>query len=138
MPTVSESEREKQTAKTFHFVAGAEAAGQRLDQFLAHQNKLPELTRSRIQHLIRTGSVLVNDLKCKSGCRVREHDTITVAIPPSEPSTLTPEKVFFQSIYEDDDLMVISKPPGVVVHPACGHQSGTLVHGLLYHCSSLS
>ena len=138
MPIVSESELKKQTAKTFLFVAGDEAAGQRLDQFLAQQNKLTELTRSRIQNLIRTGSVLVNGLQCKSGCRVREQDTIAVTIPSAESSKLIPEKVFFENIYEDDDLIVVSKPPGIVVHPACGHQNGTLVHGLLYHCSNLS
>lgn len=65
-------------------------------------------------------------------------DQVTVNIPPTTPSTLVPEKIPFEILYEDDDLVVISKPPGIVVHPACGHQTGTLVHGLLYHCKNLS
>lgn len=138
MPIVPQPEREKQITKTFRFVAADKAAGQRLDQFLSQQNMLRDVTRSRIQNLIRTGSVLVNGLQCKSGFRVREKDTVTVAIPPLEPSALIPEKVFFKCIYEDEELIVVSKPPGVVVHPSCGHRSGTLVHGLLHHCANLA
>ncbi len=138
MPTASEPEREKQAAKTYRFVAGESIAGQRLDHFLTQQNPLQELTRSIIQNLVRDGSVLVNGRECKAGYRIHEKDEITVVVLPLQPLALMPEKVSFQTIYEDEYLIVVSKPPGVVVHPSCGHKSGTLVHGLLYHCSHLS
>jgi 23S rRNA pseudouridine1911/1915/1917 synthase len=69
---------------------------------------------------------------------LKEGDRVTVALPPPEPLSLRPEQVDFSVLYEDADLLVISKPPGVVVHPASGHKNGTLVHGLLAHCSNLS
>ena len=126
------------TPTVLHFHVTTKNMGQRLDMFLAGQPQLVEFTRSGIQGLIRDGQVLVNDLVRKTGYRLHADERITVNIPPLAPSPLLPEKVPFEVLYEDDDLVVLSKPPGIVVHPACGHQHGTLVHGLLYHCDNLS
>ena len=125
-------------ATGYDFLVKEKNHGQRLDVFLAGQPDLSELTRSNLQCLIKDGEILVNGAKKKSGYRIHLNDLITVNIPPVNPTTLVAEKVPFEILYEDDDIVVLSKPPGVVVHPACGHHSGTLVHGLLYHCNNLS
>ena len=110
--------------------------GRRLDQYLAAV--LPDLSRSLISEFIRTGLVLVGNLPQKAAYRIKSGDAIAVTVPPPVPVNIAPEEVSFQVLFEDADLIVISKPPGLVVHPACGHQSGTLVHGLLYYCDDLS
>ncbi len=109
---------------------------QRLDAFLAAQTK--DLTRSRVQELIKTGFVRVNHRLSKPGYRLKMGDLIEVTLPPLQPLRLDPELVAFELIYEDPWLIVVNKPPGVVVHPAPGHFTGTLVHGLLRHCKDLS
>lgn len=109
---------------------------QRLDAFLAVQCK--DLTRSRVQELIKTGWVRVNQHLSKPGYRLKTGDLIEVSLPPLQPLRLEPEPVAFELIYEDAWLIVVNKPPGVVAHPAPGHFTGTLVHGLLRHCKDLS
>jgi 23S rRNA pseudouridine1911/1915/1917 synthase len=108
----------------------------RLDAFLVL--KTQDLTRSRVQELIRSGFVRVNQQLSKPGYRVRPGDHVEVTLPPPQPLRLDPEPVTFELIYEDPWLIVVNKPPGVVVHPAPGHFTGTLVHGLLRHCKDLS
>ncbi len=108
----------------------------RLDVFLASHTK--NLSRSRIQTLIKTGFVKINKLTSKPSCKIKAGDHIQVTIPSPEPLVLEPEAVKFDIVYEDNSLIVINKPPGIVVHPAPGHSSGTLVHGLLHHCKDLS
>jgi len=110
--------------------------GQRLDHFLVEM--LGNNSRSRLSNLIRKGFVLVNGHSSKAGSRLKGGDRIEVTLPPPEPLAMRPEKVEFEVLHEDDDLLVIAKPPGIVVHPASGHKKGTLVHGLLAHCSNLS
>ena len=108
----------------------------RLDAFLVLQTK--DLTRSRIQELIKSGFVRVNHHLSKPGYRLKTGDLIAVTLPPLQPLRLDPEPVTFELIHEDPWLIVVNKPPGVVVHPAPGHFTGTLVHGLLQHCKDLS
>jgi 23S rRNA pseudouridine1911/1915/1917 synthase len=108
----------------------------RLDVFLC--NSSVGLSRSRIQALIKDGHVRVNDFPSKPSHKLKPGDRVFLAIPPPVTTTLTPEEVEFQIIYEDTSLIVLSKPPGVVVHPAPGHPTKTLVHGLLKHCQDLS
>ena len=110
-------------------------AGVRLDMFLTKQ--LEEYTRSALGKLIHDGHVLVDGKQLKAGYRVNNGDNITVSIPPRASSELTPEKIEFTILHEDEDLLVLVKPPGLVVHPAVGHRSGTLAHGLLFHCAAL-
>jgi 23S rRNA pseudouridine1911/1915/1917 synthase len=111
--------------------------GLRLDRGLAEQ--LPDLSRSRLQQLIRQGQVWLNGQPCLDKDRpLQAGDQIEVRIPPATPTSLQPEPIPLDILYEDEDLLVINKPRGLVVHPAPGHASGTLVHALLAHCPHLS
>lgn len=112
--------------------------GKRLDLFVADLDEFLSLTRSRIQKLIRAGNILVNDQEKKSGYQLQCDDTVIITIPPPKAVSLLPESISLDILYEDDDLIAVSKPPGLVVHPANGHDSGTLVNALLYHCCNLS
>lgn len=113
----------------------SDEARQRLDHFLLH--KFPEHSRSALHRLIESAGALVNGQVVKPGYRVHPDDEVTVAFAPPQPSVLIPERVDFTVLFEDEHLLVIDKPPGLVVHPASGHTSGTLVHGLLHYCQDL-
>ncbi|MGQ9838049.1 MAG: RluA family pseudouridine synthase [Cyanobacteriota bacterium] len=111
--------------------------GSRLDRGLAQQ--LPDLSRSRLQQLIREGQVWLNGHPCLDKNRpLQAGDEVEVRIPAAAPLTLQPERIPLDILYEDADLIVINKPRDLVVHPAPGHSSGTLVHALLAHCPHLS
>ncbi len=127
-----------QNIESYSFKVSQENRDRRLDVFVAGQPQLRDISRSRIRNFILSGDIKVNEKICKAGYRLRTNDQVMVRLPPPSPSTLTPEKIFFQILHEDEDIIVLSKPPGLVVHPACGHFSGTLVHGLLHHCRNLS
>lgn len=128
----------KAMADQFRFLVRDEDAGQRLDRFLAMVLADAQMTRSRLQALILDGHVLVEGTRKKVGYLVRSGEQVVVEVPPPQVSTLAAQEVPFIILYEDDALVVLSKPPGVVVHPACGHLEGTLVHGLLFRCANLS
>ncbi len=113
-----------------------ERQGQRLDHFLAAM--VPAASRSRLAALIRKGLVVVDGIPSRAGKRLKGGEKIEIILPPPEPLTMDPEKVDFEVLHEDDAILVIAKPPGIVVHPASGHKRGTLVHGLLAHSTSLS
>lgn len=138
MKTATSSETAKNEASRLRITVAPKDGGQRLDLFLSLSSQTINLSRSRVQKLIRSENVLVNNQRQKPGYLVQSDDKVSIEIPPPQPVALVPEKVFFKILYEDSDLIVISKPPGVVVHPACGHEHSTLVHGLLDHCSNLS
>lgn len=108
----------------------------RLDIFLLQ--RLPDLTRSRIKNLIEDGLVSLNDMPAKAGVKVKDGDEISITIPEPQPVKAEPEKIPLDIIYEDKDIIVINKPPGLTVHPGTGQASGTLVNALLYHCKDLS
>jgi 23S rRNA pseudouridine1911/1915/1917 synthase len=113
-------------------VAEAEA-GARLDRVLAA--RLADLSRSRLKALILAGEVKVGDTTiCDPSHRVNAQDRIAVAIPPPEPAGPQPEDIPLAIAYEDDEIIVIDKPKGLVVHPAAGHRTGTLVNALIAHC----
>ncbi|MFO7986778.1 MAG: RluA family pseudouridine synthase [Desulfatiglandaceae bacterium] len=124
-------------ARSFSFTISKEARDTRLDLFLSSHPSI-DLSRSRIQSLITQGNVKINGRPSKPGYRLRPGDRVCLEIPPPVPLVIEPEAVLFDIIYEDHALIVLSKPPGVVVHPAPGHASGTLVHGLLAHAKDLS
>ena len=107
----------------------------RLDMFLTQH--LEDCTRSALGKFIRDGLVLVGGKTLKAGYRVRSGDNITVTVPSAAASELVPEQIDFTILHEDEDILVLVKPPGLVVHPAAGHRSGTLAHGLLFHCKGL-
>lgn len=109
----------------------------RLDRYLAQH--LPELSRSRIQKLIEEGNLLLNGTVCTSKkATVQPGDSISLTIPEAIPLDLQPEDIPLDILYEDDHLLIINKPAGLVVHPAPGHESGTLVNALLAHCPNLT
>ena len=109
---------------------GEDAAGTRLDAFLAREDDdLPALSRSAAAKLIERGEVSLNGKPADKKDRVAAGDLVEYAIPEPEPIDALPDVV-----YEDDDLLVVNKPSGMVVHPAPGNPSGTLVNALLYHC----
>lgn len=113
-------------------------AGLRLDRFLA--SNISDHSRSRIQTWIRSGCVLVNGTQRKTGYALELNDEIKVDPPEEEPSlhVLHPEPMDLDILYEDEQIVVINKPAGLVIHPGVGNSTGTLVHGLLYHFQALS
>lgn len=111
-------------------------AADRLDRAIAA--RMPDLTRSAVQRLIEGGQVWVNGVPVRRPAhRVRPGDRITVHIPPPEPTELVPEPIPLDILYEDEDVLVIHKPAGMVVHPGAGHARGTLIHAVLAHCPDL-
>jgi 23S rRNA pseudouridine1911/1915/1917 synthase len=107
----------------------------RLDRFLA---TLPDITtRSQVKHLIDGGRVQVDDRARKASYAVRAGERVAVELPPPAPSTVEPEALPLVVLYEDDDLVVIDKPPGMVVHPAAGVRSGTVVNALLHRLGGI-
>ncbi len=109
-----------------------ESVNQRLDSFIAENDE--ELTRSAAVKLIENGSVTVNGIVPNKNLKLRSGDRVEMNIPePVAPEAL-PENIPLDVVYEDDDLLVVNKPRGMVVHPASGNYSGTLVNALLYHC----
>lgn len=110
-------------------------AGLRLDKYLAERI---DLSRSRIKDLAQAGQVLVNGKKAKVSYKVEADDQIEVNILPLEPLDLEPENIPLDIVYEDDDVIVVNKPQGMVVHPAAGHPNHTLVNALLYHTRDLA
>ena len=109
----------------------------RLDKHLL--TLYPDFSRSRIEGLIKGGYVTVNGAAAsKAGMKIAEDDEIEVEIPPPVPAIPEPEDIPLDIVFEDDDMLVINKAPGMVVHPAPGHFTGTLVNALLHHCPNLS
>ncbi|WP_246142871.1 RluA family pseudouridine synthase [Pasteuria penetrans] len=117
----------------WEWMVGAAEEGQgRLDRALTHFE--PSWSRTQVQSWIDAGRVLVDGLQARASQRVRPGMRIVVSIPPAVPSRLQPEDVPLDVRYEDDDVLVVNKPAGMVVHPAPGHYEGTLVNALLAHC----
>ena len=104
----------------------------RLDKYLAEQ--FPEQTRSYLQKLIKDGEVTVNGKNVKTGYQLSKGDEVSVNIPEPKELDVEPQKMDLDIVYEDEDVILINKPKGMVVHPAPGHTTDTLVNGLLYHC----
>lgn len=108
----------------------------RLDRYIAHH--LADLSRSRIQQLIEQGNIQLNGKACTSKkATVQTGDRIQIEIPAAQPLELKPEEIPLDILYEDDSLLIINKPAGLVVHPAPGHPEGTLVNAILAHCPNL-
>ena len=120
----------------FRFVVPKEQTLLRLDRFLARE--LTAYSRSRIQQLIRTGFVRLNGAATRPRQLVRSGDRIEVTEPPLEKIENQPESIPLDILFEDEDLIVINKPAGLVVHPGAGHREHTLVNALLAHCTTLS
>ncbi len=123
---------------TFNFLLPGGVDERRIDQWLAHQ--LPELTRSRIQALAKQGFLTDGEGKAltKLSAMPPPGTLLTLTLPPAEPTDIIPEDIPLDILFEDDAIIALNKPAGLVVHPACGHSHGTLVNALLYHCPHLT
>ena len=116
--------------------ATAAEIGRRVDVWLS--TRLPDLSRSRVQQLIREGHIQCAGRPLCPHTRVRADMVVTVRIPEPEPVSLEPEDIPLQILHEDHDVIVLSKQANLVVHPAPGNPSGTLVNALLFHCKDLA
>jgi 23S rRNA pseudouridine1911/1915/1917 synthase len=114
----------------------SEVAGMRVDQFVVAQ--LPRLSRARVQSLLRSGHITINGAGTKASMRVRMGDLVHVGEPPLMQAGIEAQGIPLEVLYEDNDLIIVDKPAGIVVHPAAGNRDGTLVNALLYHCNELS
>ncbi len=114
------------------FAAEADDVGKRIDVFAAENYE--ELSRSGLKKIIDGGGVTVNNKTVKANYKLRTGDIVTMNIPESVPLEIIPQNIPLDILYEDDDVIVINKPQGMVVHPAPGHYTDTLVNALLYHC----
>ena len=116
----------------FSYQIGVGEDEERLDKWLSAA--VPTLSRSYIQKCIKEGQVMVNELPCKANYRLRVDDEVVFQIPEAVEPSVEAENIPLSVLYEDADVLVVDKPKGMVVHPAPGHYSGTLVNAVLYHC----
>ena len=117
---------------TKHFEITEENVGSRIDVFLSESEE--EITRSHAQKLLADGFVLVNGKSANKNYKLRLGDMLSLTMPEPEPCEAKPENIPIDIVYEDEDIIVVNKPKGMVVHPAAGNYTGTLVSALLYHC----
>jgi len=108
------------------------SAGTRIDKYISES--IDEMTRSAVQGLIVSGGVLADGKTVSKNYKIKGNETITVEVPEPQPMDALPENIPLDIVYEDNDLLVVNKPKGMVVHPAHGNYNGTLVNALLYHC----
>ena len=112
--------------------AAGEGLPMRIDRYLSEQ--LPDFSRSYLQKLLKEQGVTVQEKAVKANYKVQEGDYIVLEIPEEQELTAEPENIPLEILYEDDDVLIVNKPKGMVVHPAAGHNTGTLVNAVLYHC----
>ena len=120
----------------YKFVINEETSNQRLDK--AVSMLLPSFSRTHIAKLIDEGEILVNGKKEKASLKLKEGDVIDVNVPESKELNIEKEDIPLDIVYEDEDILIINKPQGMVVHPSNGHNEHTLVNAILYHCKDLS
>lgn len=118
--------------KQYNFIVTDEMEGERIDKFLT--GLMDSLSRSYIQKLLTEGNITVNSINIKANYKVKTDDNINLYLPPAITPDIEPEDIPLSVLYEDDDVIVVNKPKGMVVHPAAGHYSHTLVNALLFHC----
>jgi len=117
---------------SFEIIVEESDINKRIDVFLA--KNLESFSRSYIQDLIKKGKATIGGKSIKANYRLRNGDNVVLNIPKPEPLEILPENIPLDILYEDNDVILVNKPKGMVVHPAAGHYSGTLVNALLYHC----
>ncbi len=122
--------------KEYEFIVSEESEGERVDKYLTML--MDSLSRSYLQKLLRESHVTVGGQPVKANYRIKTEDAVRVLLPPLITPDILPENIPLEVLYEDEDVIVVNKPKGMVVHPAPGHYSGTLVNALLYHCHNLS
>ena len=118
--------------KTETFEVLLEQENERLDKYVSLI--YPDFSRSFFQKLIKDSAILVNDKPEKANYRMKAEDVVTIQFPDAVETAIEPENIPLDILYEDNDVLIVNKPKGMVVHPSAGHYSGTLVNGILYHC----
>lgn len=118
--------------EAIHYTVSAEDNGVRIDKYLS--DHMEEMSRSYLQKLLKSEDVIVNEKVVKANYKVGSGDVISVSVPEPEEVNIQPEDIPLDILYEDEDLIVVNKPKGMVVHPSAGHYSQTLVNALMYHC----
>lgn len=116
----------------FYFIVSEESEGERIDKYL--NELMDSLSRSYIQRLLADGNITLNNNSVKANYKVKAEDEILLYLPAAVTPDIEPEEIPLDILYEDNDVIVVNKPKNMVVHPAPGHYSGTLVNALLYHC----
>ena len=122
--------------KEYEFIVSEESEGERVDKYLTML--MDSLSRSYLQKLLKESHVTVDGQPVKANYRIKTEDAVRVLLPPLITPDILPENIPLEVLYDDEDVIVVNKPKGMVVHPAPGHYSGTLVNALLYHCHNLS
>ncbi len=120
------------------WIAEAEQSGERVDKFVTDSLDDKAVSRTQVQEWIKAGAVQIDGKVAKANFKIVEGNQVVLHIPQPEEAAIIPENIPLEVIYEDSDLIVINKKRGMVVHPAPGHSSGTLVNALMYHCKDLS
>lgn len=120
------------SSEIYELTVSEQSEGMRADKWLSMQ--IPELSRSRIESLISEGKMLLNGGGVKKSAKLSAGDTVRFELPEPEPLDVIPQDIPIEIVYEDDELLVVNKPKGMVVHPAPGNPDGTLVNALLFHC----
>lgn len=131
---VSGNEEERDVTE---FIVSAEHNRERIDKYITEVWG-EDISRSQVQLWIGDGHATVNGAAVKANHKLSQGDVISVTVPEAEVTDLVPENIPLDVVYEDSDVIVVNKPRGMVVHPAAGHPSGTLVNALMYHCTDLS
>jgi 23S rRNA pseudouridine1911/1915/1917 synthase len=129
---------EEGTSNQFDWQVEHHQAKERVDKHIAEKMAIKSVSRSQVQEWIRIGAISVNGQQVKANAKLAVSDHIRVILPEPEPLEAQPENIPLEVVFEDSDVIVINKPRGMVVHPAVGHPSGTVVNALLYHCKDLS
>ena len=132
---ISSQDPQAESERAFEIEVGQQAAGMRIDSYLTEE--IEDAARSYIQRLIEEGRIAVQGRpKTAKNYKLRAGDRIFVRIPPPKKLDVAAEDIPLDIVYEDDHLLIINKPKGMVVHPAAGNYSGTLVNALMYHCKN--
>jgi 23S rRNA pseudouridine1911/1915/1917 synthase len=124
------------SGRSIRWTVAREEDGLRLDRVIP--THVPDASRAQAKRWIEDGRVRVEDRQARPSLALREGEIVAVELPPPEPAGTPPEPIPLDIVYEDEDLLVVNKPPFLVVHPAPGHRTGTLVNALLHHCPNLS
>jgi len=128
----------EQHENQYIFTITGDDIGVRIDKYLTEAIQDEAVSRTQIQEWVKSGQVIVNGKSVKSNYKLQENDSVEVEVPEVQALELVPEAIPLEVIYEDSDVIVVNKPRGMVVHPAPGHSSGTLVNALMHHCKDLS
>lgn len=133
-----EEDGDEEEGNALEWTIEQESVGERLDKFVAESFSDPSVSRTQIQEWIKSGAVLVNGAEAKPKHKLNLGDVVYVEVPDAQPTEIAAEPIPLNIAYEDADVIVINKQRGLVVHPAPGHFSGTVVNALMYHCKDLS